>query len=48
MDYVGAKDVVMELVHAANHYIEDSEPWALAKDEAKADELAFVIYNRCV
>ena len=35
----------MELIHAANHYIEDSEPWALAKDEAKVDQLAFVIYN---
>ena len=35
----------MELIHAANHYIEDSEPWALAKDPARADELAFVIYN---
>ena len=45
LDYGGAKDEVMELIHAANHYIEDSEPWALAKDEAKADELAFVIYN---
>ena len=36
LDYGGAKDEVMELIHAANHYIEDSEPWALAKDEAKA------------
>ena len=44
-DYAGAKDEVMALVHAANHYIEDSEPWSLAKDSAKADELAFVIYN---
>lgn len=43
--YGEAAQVVMELVHAANHYIEDAEPWALAKDEAKADELAFVIYN---
>lgn len=34
---------VMELVHAANHYIEDMEPWGLAKDPARADELAFVI-----
>ena len=34
---------VMELVHAANHYIEDMEPWSLAKDPARADELAFVI-----
>lgn len=38
----GAREV-MELVAAANHYIEDSEPWSLAKDPAKADELAFVI-----
>ena len=45
LDYVGGKDVVMELIHAANHYIEDSEPWTLAKDPARADELAFVIYN---
>lgn len=45
LDYGAGKDVVMELIHAANHYIEDSEPWALAKDEAKADQLAFVIYN---
>ena len=34
---------VMELVHAANRYIEDMEPWGLAKDPARADELAFVI-----
>lgn len=31
---------VMELVSAANKYIEESAPWALAKDPAKADELA--------
>ncbi|MBE6468653.1 MAG: methionine--tRNA ligase [Coriobacteriaceae bacterium] len=40
----GASEV-MELIRAANRYIEDSEPWALAKDPARADELAFVIYN---
>ena len=45
LDYAGAKDEAMALIHAANHYIEDSEPWGLAKDPAKADELAFVIYN---
>ena len=43
--YGEAAAEVMELVHAANHYIEDAEPWGLAKDPAKADELAFVIYN---
>ena len=41
--YHEATAEVMELVHAANHYIEDTEPWALAKDPAKHDELAAVI-----
>ena len=48
MDRIGygvAKDEVMELVHAANHYIEDSAPWAIAKDPARADELAQVMAN---
>lgn len=45
LDYVGAKDVVMELVHAANHYIEDTAPWAVAKDEARAEELRDIIVN---
>lgn len=31
---------VMELVSAANKYIEESAPWALAKDPEKADVLA--------
>ena len=43
--YGEAAHEVMELIHAANHYIEDSEPWTLAKDPAKAGELAAVIYN---
>ncbi|MCC6099083.1 MAG: methionine--tRNA ligase [Olsenella sp.] len=45
LEYVAAKDVVMELVHAANHYIEDSAPWAVAKDPARAQELADIITN---
>ena len=45
IEYVAAKDVVMELVHAANHYIEDSTPWAIAKDPARASELAQVMAN---
>ena len=45
MDYVGAKDVVMELVHAANHYIEDTAPWAVAKDPERAGELKDIIVN---
>jgi methionyl-tRNA synthetase len=43
--YVEAKDVVMELVHAANHYIEDVEPWTVAKDPARKEELARIILN---
>ncbi len=45
VEYVQAKDAIMELVHAANHYIEDSTPWAVAKDPARADELASIIAN---
>ncbi|MBR3234453.1 MAG: methionine--tRNA ligase [Atopobiaceae bacterium] len=45
IQYTQAKDVVMELVHAANHYIEDSAPWSVAKDPARADELALIIAN---
>ena len=43
--YGDAVKEVMELVHAANLYIENSEPWTLAKDPAKAGELANVIWN---
>ena len=42
-DYQGGIAEVMNLVHAANHYIEDSEPWTLAKDPARAENLAVVI-----
>jgi len=35
----------MELVRAANHYIEDSAPWTVAKDPARADELEQIITN---
>ncbi len=41
--YDEAAGAVMELIHAANHFIEVSEPWALAKDPARAGELAQVI-----
>jgi methionyl-tRNA synthetase len=45
VDFTGATVAVQELAGAVNHYVEDSAPWNLAKDEAKADELAAVIYN---
>ncbi len=42
-EYQGALGEAMALVHAANHYIEDSEPWTLAKDPARTEDLAVVI-----
>ncbi|MDO4841376.1 MAG: methionine--tRNA ligase [Phoenicibacter congonensis] len=45
VDFSGAAKAAMELAHRANLYIEESEPWTLAKDEAKHDDLADVIYN---
>jgi len=36
---------IWELVSAANKYIDDSAPWALAKDEAQHERLGTVLYN---
>ena len=44
-DYQRAARAVMDFVAEANLYIENTAPWALAKDPAKADELAFVIWS---
>ena len=44
-DYQDAAADAHAIVAAANLYIENSAPWALAKDPEKADELAFVIWN---
>ncbi len=44
-DYQAGAREAMALAEAANHYIEQTAPWALAKDPAKADELAFVIWG---
>ncbi len=45
LDYGGARTRSWSF-HAANHYIEDTAPSALAKDPAKAESsLAFVIWN---
>ncbi len=45
IDFTGAAAAVQELASAVNHYVEDCAPWNLAKDEARAGELAAVIYN---
>jgi len=36
---------IWELISAGNKYIDDTAPWALAKDEARKGRLATVMYN---
>ena len=36
---------IFNLFKRCNKYIDETEPWALAKDEAKRDRLATVLYN---
>ena len=36
---------IFSLFKRCNKYIDETEPWALAKDEAKKDRLATVLYN---
>lgn len=45
IDFGGATGAVMELVHRANLYVEESAPWNLAKSEETQGELAAVLYN---
>ena len=40
-----ALDEIMNIFRRANKYIDETMPWALAKDEAKQDRLATVLYN---
>ena len=40
-----ACDVVMNLAKRCNKYIDETTPWALAKDEANHDRLSAVLYN---
>ena len=42
-DVTNAIASVFEFIAKANKYIDDSKPWALAKDENKRDELASVM-----
>ena len=36
---------IFAIFKRCNKYIDETEPWVLAKDEAKADRLATVMYN---
>ena len=40
-----ALEEVMKLLRQANKYIDETAPWALAKDESKKDVLMNVLYN---
>jgi methionyl-tRNA synthetase len=40
-----ALEVIWRLVREANRYVDATQPWALAKDPAKAPELAHVYHN---
>ncbi len=44
-DITGALEVIWELVHGLNRHVEQTKPWELAKDEARADELDRVLYD---
>jgi methionyl-tRNA synthetase len=48
MDKLRVADAISEiftLFKRCNKYIDETEPWVLAKDEAKSDRLATVLYN---
>ncbi|HEV1997483.1 MAG TPA: methionine--tRNA ligase, partial [Candidatus Dormibacteraeota bacterium] len=45
LDFARALDETWRLVSRANRYVEESKPWELRKDEARAAELDTVLYN---
>ncbi|GIN88407.1 methionine--tRNA ligase [Heyndrickxia sporothermodurans] len=45
MEFSVALSSVWELVSRTNKYIDETQPWVLAKDEAKSDELASVMVH---
>ncbi|MFD0586777.1 methionine--tRNA ligase [Paenibacillus sp. GCM10027627] len=45
MEFSVALSVLWQFVSRNNKYIDETQPWALAKDEAKKEELASVMYH---
>lgn len=45
LDFSGALTAIWRLVNRANKYIDETMPWALAKDEQKRARLGTVMYN---
>ena len=44
-DVTGAVDVIWNLVRTLNRHVEQTKPWELAKDEARAADLDRVLYD---
>ena len=40
-----ALSLIFDLLKSANKYIDDNEPWVLAKDEHNKERLGTVLYN---
>lgn len=47
MDLSGAMVAIFEFVRSANHYIDKTSPWNLAKDPESRDRLGTVLFNVC-
>lgn len=45
MEFSVALAAIWQFVSRTNKYIDETQPWTLAKDEAKRDELAAVMYH---
>lgn len=45
LEFSKALSAIWEVITSANRYIDESAPWALAKDEAKRARLSTVLYN---
>lgn len=45
LEFNKALSAIWEVIGSANRYIDESSPWALAKDDSKRDRLAAVLYN---
>jgi methionyl-tRNA synthetase len=45
VDVSGALDTVWQLVRRLNQYLQDEQPWKLAKDESQADRVKSVLYG---
>ncbi|MBR3560264.1 MAG: methionine--tRNA ligase [Oscillospiraceae bacterium] len=43
--FQNALEEIFKVIQRANKYIDETAPWVLAKDEAKRDRLAAVLYN---